>query len=93
MQTLFVPLAPNPVMGGFLTHLPDERVHDVDLTVEEGVQSIVTSGAAIDPRVDEVDVAGGIGDAHFLDGGLIDWEDLGPDVLKDDEDEKPGKPS
>lgn len=94
MQTLFVPLAPNPVMGGFLTHLPDERVHDVDLTVEEGVQSIVTSGAAIDPRVDDIDVAsGGIGDAQFLDGDLFDWEAIEPDVLKDDEDDRPGKPS
>ena len=92
MQTLFVPLAPNPVMGGFLTHLPDERVHDVDLTVEEGVQSVVTSGAAIDPRVEDTEVAG-IGDAQFLDGDLIDWEALEPDVLKDDDDEKPGKPS
>ena len=89
MQTLFVPLAPNPVMGGFLTHLPDERVHDVDLTVEEGVQSIVTSGAGIDPRVDEVDAGeGGIGDAQFLDD--IDWGSLEPDVLSDDEaDDRP----
>lgn len=52
MMTLFVPLAPNPVMGGFLVNLPTERVNDVDLTVEQGVQAVVTSGAAIDPRAD-----------------------------------------
>ncbi|WP_338729322.1 DUF502 domain-containing protein [Haladaptatus sp. DJG-WS-42] len=47
MQTLFLPLAPNPVMGGFLVHLPVEKVHDVDMTVEEGVRAIVTSGVAV----------------------------------------------
>ncbi len=47
MTTLFLPLAPNPVMGGFLTHMPDDRVMDVDMTVEEGVRSIITTGVAV----------------------------------------------
>lgn len=47
MTTLFLPLAPNPVMGGFLAHIPDDRILDVDMTVEEGVQSIITSGVAV----------------------------------------------
>lgn len=46
MVTMFLPLAPNPVMGGFLTYIPRDRVSDVDMTVEEGVRSIVTSGMA-----------------------------------------------
>jgi uncharacterized membrane protein len=46
MITMFLPLAPNPVMGGFLTHIPEDRVRDVDMTVEEGVRSIITSGMA-----------------------------------------------
>lgn len=48
MQTLFVPLSPNPVMGGFLVHLSPDRIHDVDMTVEEAVQSIVTSGVSVE---------------------------------------------
>ncbi|SFR36747.1 DUF502 domain-containing protein [Halogeometricum limi] len=52
MVTLFVPLAPNPVMGGFLSHFPEEQVMDVDMTVEEGVRSIVTSGIATSPTED-----------------------------------------
>lgn len=44
MVTMFLPLAPNPVMGGFLTHMPRDRVMDVDMTVEEGVRNIITSG-------------------------------------------------
>jgi len=48
MRTLFVPLAPNPVMGGFLAHFPEEKVLDVDMTVEEGIQGLVTSGMAMD---------------------------------------------
>jgi uncharacterized membrane protein len=47
MVTMFLPMAPNPVMGGHLVHLPVDRVMDVDLTVEEGIQTIVTSGVAI----------------------------------------------
>jgi uncharacterized membrane protein len=47
MQTLFLPLAPNPVMGGHLTHVPEDQVMDVDMTVEEGMRTIVTMGVAI----------------------------------------------
>lgn len=47
MITVFMPMGPNPFMGGFILHLSSERVFDVDMTVEEGIQSIVTSGAAI----------------------------------------------
>ncbi|MFB6139752.1 MAG: DUF502 domain-containing protein [Halosimplex sp.] len=46
VTTLFMPLAPNPVMGGYVIHVSTERVYDVDLTVEEGIRSIVTSGVA-----------------------------------------------
>ncbi|WP_232686017.1 DUF502 domain-containing protein [Halobacterium zhouii] len=46
METLFLPLAPNPVMGGFLAHVPGDRVRDVDMTVEEGIRTIVTTGVA-----------------------------------------------
>jgi uncharacterized membrane protein len=48
MTTLYLPMAPNPVMGGHVIHVPDERVCDVDMTVEEGLQSIVTSGVAVE---------------------------------------------
>jgi uncharacterized membrane protein len=48
MQTLFLPMAPNPVMGGYVIHVSEERVTDVDMTVQEGIRSIVTSGVAID---------------------------------------------
>ncbi|MFB6309254.1 MAG: DUF502 domain-containing protein [Haloarculaceae archaeon] len=47
MVTLFMPMAPNPVMGGFVIHVDEDRVYDVDMSVEEGIRSIVTSGVAI----------------------------------------------
>jgi uncharacterized membrane protein len=47
MYTMFLPMAPNPVMGGHLVHVPDARVYDVDMSVEEGVQAVVTSGVAV----------------------------------------------
>ncbi|GAB7092888.1 hypothetical protein JCM30237_00400 [Halolamina litorea] len=47
MLTLFLPLAPNPVMGGHLVHMPADRVMDVEMTVEEGIRAIVTSGVAV----------------------------------------------
>lgn len=46
MTTLFLPLAPNPVMGGFLAHVPDDRVMAVDMTVQEAARTIITSGIA-----------------------------------------------
>ncbi|WP_224268768.1 DUF502 domain-containing protein [Haloprofundus salinisoli] len=49
MLTMFLPLAPNPVVGGHLVHLPTSKVHDVEMTVEEGIRAIVTSGVAIGP--------------------------------------------
>ncbi|WP_123620766.1 DUF502 domain-containing protein [Halorubrum sp. CSM-61] len=46
MITLFVPMAPNPVTGGFLVYVPRDRVFDVDLTVDDAVRAILTSGLA-----------------------------------------------
>jgi len=46
MTTLFLPLAPNPIMGGFLAHIPEERVMGVDMSVDQAVQTIITSGIA-----------------------------------------------
>lgn len=48
MQTVFVPMAPNPVMGGHLINLPRDRIYDVDLSVEQGMEAIMTTGLAID---------------------------------------------
>lgn len=48
MVSVFIPMAPNPVTGGFLTYLPADKVHDVDMTIDEGVRSILTSGIATD---------------------------------------------
>jgi uncharacterized membrane protein len=60
MTTLFMPMAPNPVMGGFVLHVSEERVYDVDISVEEGIQSIVTSGVTV--GADEEIGAGEIGE-------------------------------
>ncbi len=43
-RTLFLPMAPNPFMGGHLTHVPADRVHDVDIEVESALQYILTTG-------------------------------------------------
>lgn len=59
MVTLFIPLAPNPVMGGFLTHVPTDRVRDIDMTVEAGVRSIITSGIASDESKAQVEASNG----------------------------------
>ena len=55
MVSLFLPMAPNPFMGGFVIHVAADQVYDVDMTVEEGVQAIVSSGIAVDERVDGVE--------------------------------------
>ncbi|UPW00814.1 DUF502 domain-containing protein [Halorussus gelatinilyticus] len=46
LVAMFLPFAPNPVMGGYLSYIPEENVYDVDMTVEEGIRTIITSGIA-----------------------------------------------
>ncbi|MFB6110575.1 MAG: DUF502 domain-containing protein [Halodesulfurarchaeum sp.] len=46
VETVFVPLAPNPVMAGFVIHVEQDRLRDVDMTVEEAFSAIVSLGAA-----------------------------------------------
>lgn len=48
MVSMFLPLAPNPVTGGLLTYIPQSDVYEIDMTIEEGIQSILTSGVATD---------------------------------------------
>ena len=68
METLFIPMAPNPVTGGFLTYIPADRVHDVDLTIDEAVRAILTSGIANDqdavypPTVEDITGSDPIGE-------------------------------
>ena len=44
--TMFIPFAPNPVTGGFLTYVSEDRLTDVDMTVDEGIRNVITSGVA-----------------------------------------------
>ncbi len=48
MTTVFLPMAPNPVMGGFVVNVPDDQLVDVDLSLEAAFRGIVTSGVGID---------------------------------------------
>ncbi|MCU4719217.1 DUF502 domain-containing protein [Halapricum hydrolyticum] len=68
MTTLYLPMAPNPVMGGFVVHVDDEKVYDVDMTVEEGMRSLVTSGVAINNAEDvPVEEIPGSGDRPIVE--------------------------
>jgi len=53
MQTLFVPMAPNPFMGGFVLHVAEDRVIDADVSVGEGIRATVTSGVAFEAEDEE----------------------------------------
>jgi uncharacterized membrane protein len=52
-RTVFLPMAPNPVMGGHVVFVPGSRVVEVDMTVEEGIRALVTSGVAIEESIGE----------------------------------------
>ena len=56
MMSLFLPMGPNPVMGGFVIYVARDRVHDIDIGVDEGLQAIITSGVTIsaDEKEDRV---------------------------------------
>ena len=60
MVSLFLPMGPNPVMGGFVIYVSRDRVHDIDIGVEEGLQAIITSGVTISDDGDEPDIGGRI---------------------------------
>ena len=55
MRTLFMPMAPNPVMGGHVVFVPERRIVDVELTVDEGIRALVTSGVALEEVAADVD--------------------------------------
>lgn len=52
LQTILIPLGPNPTTNGFVIHVPEERVRDVDITVESAVRSIATLGVATERVAD-----------------------------------------
>ena len=52
MMSLFLPMGPNPVMGGFVIYVSRDRVHDIDIGVDEGLQAIITSGVTISDEED-----------------------------------------
>ncbi|OYR66767.1 hypothetical protein DJ71_21890 [Halorubrum sp. E3] len=58
MRSLFMPMAPNPVMGGHVVFVPEHRIVDVDLTVDEGIRAIVTSGVALSGEGADADAGG-----------------------------------
>lgn len=49
MYNVFLPNSPNPT-GGRLLLLPEEQVHEIDMSVRRGMQLIVTSGMGGDER-------------------------------------------
>lgn len=54
LLVLFVPLAPNPVMGGFMVVVSRDRVQDVEMSIQEAFQAIVTSGVAMSESTDDL---------------------------------------
>lgn len=48
MLTVFLPMGPNPFMGGFILHLSEDEVYDLDLSVQEGISSIISFGVAVE---------------------------------------------
>jgi uncharacterized membrane protein len=75
METLFLPFAPNPVMGGFLVHVPAERVLDVDMSVEEGLTTVMTTGVATAEPSHE---AQGLSQAQLQRLGELGYADFDP---------------
>lgn len=56
MLTVFMPMGPNPFMGGFILHLSESEVYSVDLSVEEGISSIVSFGVAVEKDPHDADI-------------------------------------
>lgn len=56
MQTLLLPMGPNPVMGGFTIYVPTDRLYDLDISIEEGLQAVATSGVTLASDPEETSV-------------------------------------
>ena len=80
MLTVFLPMAPNP-MGGFLMHVPEDRVYDIDLTVEEGVQTVLSTGVWLEAdAVDDIETD----DVEGIQGDVaVDPDDGAKDGTED----------
>jgi uncharacterized membrane protein len=92
MVTLFVPLAPNPVMGGFLVSVSRDRILDVNMTVEEAARALVTSGIAAgdaDMGRETVDPLERVKDIESVDD-LVDDFPIPSDDHDDGNDGRPG---
>jgi uncharacterized membrane protein len=48
MLAVFVPTTPNPT-SGFILMLPEPSVHELDMSVEEGIKFIISMGVIIPP--------------------------------------------
>ena len=48
MSAVFIPTTPNPT-SGFIVMLPESRVHELDMSVEEGVKFIISMGVIVPP--------------------------------------------
>ncbi len=55
MTTVFLPMAPNPVMGGFVVNVPKDDLVDVDIPLEVAFRAIVTSGVGLDEMNGQAD--------------------------------------
>ncbi|MFB6201270.1 MAG: DUF502 domain-containing protein [Halorhabdus sp.] len=75
MLTLYVPMSPNPVMGGYVIYVPKDRCVDVDLSVEEGIKSIMTSGVSLGESSTQADVQSVFPDAESLSIDLPTMEE------------------
>lgn len=48
MQTVMIPLGPNPTTNGYILHIPSEHMYDVDITVDEAIGMTATLGVTTD---------------------------------------------
>jgi uncharacterized membrane protein len=57
-RNIFLPSSPNPA-GGRLVMVPEEEIHEVDLSVRQGMRMLMTTGIGVDesmPVPDSIDV-------------------------------------
>jgi len=85
MLTIYVPMSPNPVMGGYVIYVPTDRCVDVDLSVEEGIKSIMTSGVSIGEGTTAEEVQSVLPDAQDFPVDLSMTDDA-PEETNEDAD-------
>ncbi|MFT4944339.1 MAG: putative membrane protein [Halovenus sp.] len=90
-QNIFLPSSPNPASGR-LVMVPEDQIHEVDLSVRQGMRMLMTTGVGVDeaiPVPDSIDVSLEPETPRREESTRTEGEDKDEDESEDEDEENP----